>query len=387
MNLKSYSCLSSVANTLVQWYPMRVLQLDLLLNVNVFPFHRLENFRCFTFYFWYQREEKECLWLVFHMYILFCFFYSKRKTSAEPSLDLQYSSPCPLLSLLGHDSYDNQDLKELVISSSWYLNITVLMQQSHEFMADLWGMSRHQLPNTKLPIDCVWSIPQQAVGMLWLPSDSTVEEIQGICLWPQNLWGHAEVLRERQGAGEQFRACWVSSFLFVLFVLFWDFTWEEERVEREFWKVFSSGVPLLPLKYRPKLLLSSMGTEANAEYFYCYRGRGVCMFRSVNVQLNRIFKNALLKCTWCCCKRAFCSRLNHCFYAEEERGLLSTGCEFIAKPHRTSAANFFGGSATLLLYITSIARPQTVFKQCFSTCNLQSICDPRNIQKYSRKNL
>lgn len=141
------------------------------------------------------------------------------------------------------------------------------MQQSDEFMADLWGMFCHQLPNTKLPIDCVRSIPQQTVGTLWLLSDSTVEEIQGICLWPQNLWGHAEVLRERRGAGRQFRACWVSSFHFVLFVLFWDFTWEEERVEREFWKVFSSGLPLLPLSYRAELLLSSMGTEANAECF------------------------------------------------------------------------------------------------------------------------
>lgn len=56
------------------------------------------------------------------------------------------------------------------------------MQQSNEFMADLWGMFGHQLPNTKLPIDCVWTIPQQTVSMLCLPSDSTVEEIQGICL-------------------------------------------------------------------------------------------------------------------------------------------------------------------------------------------------------------
>lgn len=134
-------------------------------------------------------------------------------------------------------------------------------------MANLWGTFHHQLPNTKLPIDCVWIIPEQTVGTQWLPSDSTVEEIQGICLWPQDLWGHAEVLHERQGAGKQFRACWVFCFLFVLFVLFWDFTWEEERVEREFWKVFSFGLPQLPLKYRAKLLLSPMGTEANATYF------------------------------------------------------------------------------------------------------------------------
>lgn len=141
------------------------------------------------------------------------------------------------------------------------------MQQSNEFMADLWGMFCHQLPNTKLPIDYVWTIPQQIVGMLWLPSDSTVEEIQGICLWPPNLWGHAEVLHEGQEAGKQFRDCWESSFLSVLFVLFWDYTWEKERVQREFWKVFSSALPLLPWKYRAKLLLILKGTEANAEYF------------------------------------------------------------------------------------------------------------------------
>lgn len=86
-----------------------------------------------------------------------------------------------------------------------------------------------------------------------------MEEIQGICPWPQSLWGHEKVLHEQRGTGKQFRACWVPSFLFVLFVLFWDFTWKEERFEREFWKVFNSGLPLLPSKYKAKLLLSSVG--------------------------------------------------------------------------------------------------------------------------------
>lgn len=56
------------------------------------------------------------------------------------------------------------------------------MQQSYEFMANLWGMFFHQVPSTKIPIDCMWNIPQQTAGTLWLPSDSTMEEIQGICL-------------------------------------------------------------------------------------------------------------------------------------------------------------------------------------------------------------
>jgi len=43
-------------------------------------------------------------------------------------------------------------------------------------------MFRHQLPNTKLTIDCVLSAPQQTAGTLRLPSDYTVEEIQGIYL-------------------------------------------------------------------------------------------------------------------------------------------------------------------------------------------------------------
>lgn len=94
------------------------------------------------------------------------------------------------------------------------------------------------------------------------------------------------------------------------------------------------------------------------------------MFRNVNVQFNRIFNNTFFKRTLCCYKRAFCSRLKHCFYAKEKRLLLPTGCEFLAKAHRMFAAIFFGGSTTLLLYITSITRSQTVFKQCFSTCNL-----------------
>lgn len=255
------------------------------------------------------------------------------------------------------------------------------MQQSNEFMADLWGTFCHQLPNTKLPIDCVWSIPQQTVGMLWPPSDSTVEEIQGICLWPQNLWGHAEVLHERQEARRQFRDCWESFFLFVLFVLFWDYTWEKERVEREFWKVFSSALPLLPRKYRAKCLVFLKGTEANAEYFLVVAEEVFCLFRNVNVQFNRVFNNTFLKFTLYCYKRAFCSRLKQCFYAKEARLFLPTGCAFIAKAHRMFAAIFFAGSTTLLLCVAFITRSQTVFKHHFSTCNLRSICEPRNVWK------
>lgn len=214
--------------------------------------------------------------------------------------------------------------------------------------------------------------------MLWLPSDSTVEEIQGICLWPQNLWGHAEFLHEWQEAGKQFTGCWESSFLSVLFVLFWDYTWE--RVEREFWKVFSSTLPLLPQKYRAKLLRISKGTEANAEYFLI-SAEEVCLFRNVNAQLNRIVNNTFLKFTLCCYKRAFCLRLKQRFHAKEARLFLPTGCEFIAKAHMMFAAIFFAGSTTLLLCIASITRSQTVFKQHFSTCNLWSICEPRNIWK------
>lgn len=83
-----------------------------------------------------------------------------------------------------------------------------------------------------------------------------------------------------------------------MFVLFWDFTWEEERVDKEFWKVFSSGLPLLPLKYRAKLLLSSVGTEANAEYFLTVTERGffICsemlMFNSIEFLIIH-FLNAL----------------------------------------------------------------------------------------------
>lgn len=129
------------------------------------------------------------------------------------------------------------------------------MQQSDEFMANLWGMFFHQLPSTKIPIDfCGTSLSRLLAhcGSLVIRPWKKFKEFVSDHRVMQ------KVLHERQGAGKQFRACWVSSFLFVLFVLFWDFTCKKERVEREFWKVFNSGLSLFPLKYNAKLLLSSM---------------------------------------------------------------------------------------------------------------------------------
>lgn len=252
------------------------------------------------------------------------------------------------------------------------------MQQSNEFMADLWGTFCHQLPNTKLPTDCVGTIPQQTVGMLWVPSALTVEEIQRICLWPQNLWGHAGVLHERQEANSSET---VGNLLFFLFCLFSFGTTHGKKADREFWKVFSSALPPLPQKYRAKLLLILKGTETNAEHFLIVAEEVFSVFRNVNVQFNRILNNSFLKFTLCCYKRVFCLRLKQCFYAKGARLVLPTGCEFIAKAHTMFVTIFFAGSASLLLSIASITRSQTVFKQHFSTCNLWSICEPRNIWK------
>lgn len=171
----------------------------------------------------------------------------------------------------------------------------------------------------------------------------------------------------------------VGNLLFFLFCLFSFGTTHGKKVDREFWKVFSSALPPLPQKYRAKLLLILKGTETNAEHFLIVAEEVFSVFRNVNVQFNRILNNSFLKFTLCCYKRVFCLRLKQCFYAKGARLVLPTGCEFIAKAHTMFVTIFFAGSASLLLSIASITRSQTVFKQHFSTCNLWSICEPRNI--------
>lgn len=98
----------------------------------------------------------------------------------------------------------------------------------------------------------------------------------GPCRRPSRAAGSREAVQRLLGV----------FFLSVLFVLFWDFTWEEETVERELWKVFGCGLPLLPLKQEAKLLLSSVGAEASAEHLSLFQRCALCGLRNGNVQLS-----------------------------------------------------------------------------------------------------
>lgn len=159
------------------------------------------------------------------------------------------------------------------------------MQQSNEFMADLWGMFCHQLPNTKYPIDCVWTIPQQTeacCGSPVIPQWKKFKEFVSDHRIYEALKKFFMNGRKQGNSSET-----VENLPFFLFCLFsFGTTHGKKRVEREFWKVFNSALPLLPWKYRAKLLLILKGNEANAEYFLIVAEEGfvsseMLMFHSI----------------------------------------------------------------------------------------------------------
>lgn len=174
-------------------------------------------------------NNNPCLFLNARKKLVY-FFDPKRKASAKLNLDLQYSCPSPLLSSLGHDSYNNQDLKEPVISSNWHLNITNRFDATEQWV---YGRSVGYVlppdPQYKTPhwlcvehpsADC-W----HAVAPQWFHSGrnsrnlSLTTEFRRPCRSCSWTAGSSETVQRLLGI-----------FLSVLFVLFWDYTWEKERV-------------------------------------------------------------------------------------------------------------------------------------------------------------